>query len=341
MPAPIGFAIVGRGHASQYHFAALQACARRGARLVAVATRSPADDTLIRARFGVPAMTFSEICNHPEVDVVAICTPSGCHAQQGVRAALAGKHLIVEKPMAIELAGADAMLAASTNARRLLAVAYQRRTQVLFKRLRYLLREAVFGTPLLANLVLPYRRDSAYFTNGAWRGSWHLDGGGVLMNQAIHFIDLLVWFWGDPVSVQAVTATRHQKIDVEDTAVVNLRFASGVLATIAATTAASPGFRHRVAIYGTRGGILIEGDRVIRCRQGDGDGLGLFPRSATADDGRRSDKAAGHIALYHNFLDALETGAPLICDGVEGRRSLEALLRIYVAADAAAASADA
>jgi predicted dehydrogenase len=333
MPAPIGFAIVGSGHVSGYHHAAVQACAHRGARLVAVATRDPSNDTAIRSRYGVPGLTFTQVCNHPQVDVVAICSPSGMHAEQAVAAARAGKHLIVEKPMAVSMAAADRMVAASADTRRLLAVAFQRRTQPLFRCLKTLVADGALGDPLMASLALPYQRSARYFAAAPWRGTWAQDGGGVLMNQGIHLVDLLVWLWGEPVAAGAMAATRHQQIEAEDTAAAVLRFPNGALATLTATTAVSPGFAHRLELFGTKGGVQIEGDRVVACRLAAGDGMARFamPEAATSP-WREGEKAAGHIALYHNFLDALRKGTPLICDGHAGRRSLSAILKLYAAA---------
>jgi len=333
MTASIGFAIVGSGHVSRYHHAAIAALSRRGARLVAVATRSATNYTAIQSRFDAPGMSFSEICDHPEVDVVAICTPSGEHAAQAMAAARAGKHLIVEKPMTTRLATADEMMAACEAHRRLLAVAFQRRTQPLFRRLKTLLAEGRFGEPLMANLVLPYQRDHAYYTDVPWRGTWAQDGGGVLMNQGIHLIDILLWLWGDPVDVQAMASTRLRPIETEDTAAVLLRFSDGALATITATTAVSPGFSHRLELFGTRGGVRIEGDVVVDCRLTDGDGMKYFyPPIDIRSPWNEGDKAAGHIALYDNFIDAVSSGAPLVCDGRQGRRSLKILCEAYAAA---------
>jgi UDP-N-acetyl-2-amino-2-deoxyglucuronate dehydrogenase len=333
MPAPVGFAIVGSGHVSRYHHSAIEACAHRGAHLIAVATRDPLKATTIRTQYGAPGLTFEEICRHPQVDVVAICSPSGLHAEQAVAAARADKHLIVEKPMAVSLDAADRMVAASAQARRLLAVAFQRRTQPLFKRLAALVAEGCLGKCLMASLVLPYQRRAPYFETARWRGTWAQDGGGVLMNQGIHFVDLLVWLWGEPVAVQAIAATRLHTIEAEDTAAAVLRFSNGALATVTATTAVSPGFPHRLELYGTKGGIQIEGDRVVTCRLADGDGLARFTRPEEVNSPwGEGGKAAGHIALYHNFLDALQKKAPLICDGHEGRRSLGVILKLYQAA---------
>jgi predicted dehydrogenase len=333
MPASIGFAIVGSGHVSRYHHVAIETLAHRGARLVAVATRDPANDAPIRARYGVPGLPFVDICQHPEVDVIAICTPSGDHAAKALGAARAGKHLIVEKPMAVSVADAEKMVSVCKAEQRLLAVAFQRRTQPLFRRLKALVEDGALGRPLMASLVLPYQRSRDYFENAPWRGTWAQDGGGVLMNQGIHLIDLLVWLWGAPVAVEAMAATRHQRIEAEDTAAAVLRFSNKALATVTATTAVSPGLPHRLELYGTKGGVRIEGDAVVDCRLADGDGLAMFSGKDDPDSPwKAGGKAAGHIAIYDNFIDALTKVAHLICDGCEGRRSLGVILKLYAAA---------
>lgn len=335
MTATIRFAIVGSGHVSRYHYAAITALGHRGAYLAAVSTRDRSKFQAVESQFGVPCMDYQALCEHPEVDVIAICTPSGAHAFQALAAAKAGKHLIVEKPMATTLEDADAMIQTCEANQRLLAISFQRRTQPLFRRLKTLVDDGLLGKPLMASLVLPYQRKAAYFAAAPWRGTWEMDGGGVLINQGIHLIDILVWLWGDPVEMRAMTATRHQRIATEDTAVVMLRFASGAMATVTATTAVSPGFAHRLELYGTEGGIQLEGDRVVSCRLTGGDGKALF--NAPADTNSLwtdADKAAGHLALYGNFLDALTNGVPLGCDGCEGRRSLAVILKVYALAQA-------
>jgi UDP-N-acetyl-2-amino-2-deoxyglucuronate dehydrogenase len=333
MTATISFAIVGSGHVSRYHYAAITALGHRGAHLVAVCTRDRSKFKAVESQFGAPCMDYQTLCEHPEVDVIAICTPSGTHAFQALAAAKAGKHLIVEKPMATTLEDADAMIQACEAKQRLLAISFQRRTQPLFRRLKALVDDGLFGKPLMASLVLPYQRTADYFHAAPWRGTWEMDGGGVLINQGIHLIDILVWLWGDPVEMRAMTATRHQRIATEDTAVVMLRFPSGAMATVTATTAVSPGFAHRLELYGTEGGIQIEGDRVVSCRFKDSGRADLFNGGRDGSLAWDQDsKSAGHLAFYENYLDCLTAGTPLICDGREGRRSLAVILKIYALA---------
>jgi predicted dehydrogenase len=183
---------------------------------------------------------------------------------------------------------------------------------------------------------LPYFRPQSYFDQAAWRGTWALDGGGVLMNQGIHQVDLLAWYMGDPVAVTAHALTLHRRIEVEDTLCASLRFANGALAAINATTTAAPGFPPRLEIYGTHGGVQMEGDTVMRwwsqVGNGEADAAAAPPPAAGAGADPRGISTAGHTALVSDFIHAVREGRPPLVDGAEGRRSLAIVLSIYAAA---------
>lgn len=334
----VGFAILGPGIVADLHQRAIEANADVGARLVAVGYHNAARFAEIEGRFGAPCLSEADLLAHPGVDVICICTPSHQHAAQTIAAARTGKHVLVEKPMAIALADADAMIAACQQAGVKLAVTVQRRAEPLFQRVARAIRAGDLGTLTHAVVTVPYTRNDAYFAQADWRGTWAGDGGGVLMNQGIHLIDLLVWYMGDPVSIQAQAATLSRPIEVEDTLVATLRFANGALATVAATTTAEPGFPHRIEIYGTGGGIQIEGEAVVRWSLLDPASAKVEPpqMGAPAATGAGSDPrgiaATGHAAMFRDFIAAVrEDRAPLV-DGAEGRRSLAAVLAIYRAA---------
>ena len=255
----LGFAILGAGMVAEYHLQAIDACAEEGARLVGVGHYNAARFGEISERFGVEARPYDEILADPAVDAVCICTPSGQHAQQAIAAAENGKHVLVEKPMALSLADADAMIAACRQNGVQLGVCLQRRAEPLFRRVHDAIHGGDLGEITLGVVTMPYFRDEPYYAQAEWRGTWALDGGGVLMNQGIHIVDLLLWFLGDPVEVHAFADTRHRSVEIEDTAGAVLRFENGALATITATVAAEPGFPHRLEVYGTNGGIQIGG----------------------------------------------------------------------------------
>jgi UDP-N-acetyl-2-amino-2-deoxyglucuronate dehydrogenase len=334
----VNFAIVGAGVAAGFHRQAVEANADLGARLKVIAHYNPERFDAIGAEFGAPCVTLDKVLADPEVDVVCICTPSGQHAEQAIAAARAGKHVLVEKPMALSLKGADAVIDACHKAGVKLGVTLQRRAEPLFARIHDAVEAGDLGDLTLGLVTLPYYRSQAYFSQADWRGTWASDGGGVLINQGIHLLDLLVWCLGDVLEVLAHADTLQREIEVEDTLVATLRFANGALATVTATTTTSPGFSHRLELYGTNGGIQVEGESITRWTLADPSRATVEPRitgvaaGAGAGGDPRDISPTGHINIFEDFILALrEDRAPRV-DGAEGRRSLSAVLMIYEAA---------
>ncbi|MDE0070917.1 MAG: Gfo/Idh/MocA family oxidoreductase [Caldilineaceae bacterium] len=332
----LGFAILGAGMVAEYHLQAIEACAANGARLVGVGHYNAARFGEITERFGVEARPYDEILADPAVDAVCICTPSGQHAQQAIAAAENGKHVLVEKPMALSLADADAMIAACRQNGVQLGVCLQRRAEPLFRRVHDAIHGGDLGEITLGVVTMPYFRDEPYYAQAEWRGTWALDGGGVLMNQGIHIVDLLLWFLGDPVEVHAFADTRHRSVEIEDTAGAVLRFENGALATITATVAAEPGFPHRLEVYGTNGGIQIEGEEVLRWELADASTGTVEPWAVATeqvDPGMAGDprgiSTSGHIAILKDFIDGIRRGEDPVIDGAEGKRSLGTILAVY------------
>jgi predicted dehydrogenase len=336
--AIFGFAILGAGMVAVYHRQAILGNAELGARLVAIGHYNRARFDAISAQFGAPCATYEQVLADPSVDAVCICTPSGQHAAQAIAAAQAGKHVLVEKPMALSLSDADAMIEACERADVRLGVVLQRRAEPLFKRIHDAIRNGDLGDLALGIITMPYQRPQAYFDQADWRGTWALDGGGVLMNQGIHLVDLLVWYMGDPDQVRAYADTLHREIEVEDTLAATLRFGNGALATITATTTAAPGFPHRIEIYGTRGAIQVEGESAGRWQLAEPAAGTVEPPDigAPADAGAGGDPRgiapSGHIAIVRDFVHALRAGRSPQIDGTEGRRSVATVLAIYRAA---------
>jgi predicted dehydrogenase len=335
---PVRFAILGAGIIADYHRAAIAEHAAAGAELAAIGHHHPARFAELSARFGVPCRSIGDVLADDSIDAVCVCTPSGVHAEQAIAAASAGKHVLVEKPMALSLAEADAMIAACERAGVHLGVVLQRRFDPIYERMHGAIAAGNLGDLSLGVVVLPYYRPQAYYEAADWRGTWALDGGGVLMNQGVHLVDLLVWFMGDPTAVQARAATLHREIVAEDTLAAVLQFGNGALATITATTTAWPGFPHRVEVYGSAGGIQIEGESarqwrsaVAKERHPEQSARHSLPATGTASD-PRGISLDGHVAVLSDFLRALQTGRPPRIDGIEGRRSLAAVLAIYDAA---------
>ncbi len=333
----LGVGILGSGMIAEYHQQAIDA--NEDLKLSAMAHYDSTKFSSISERFGVPCLSYEDMLANPDINIICICTPSGQHAAQAIAAAEAGKHVLVEKPMALSLEDADAMIQACEKAGVQLAVALQRRAEPLFQQVKSAIDAGDLGELTLGIITMPYVRNDAYYDQAEWRGTWALDGGGVLMNQGIHLVDLLIWFMGDPVNVEATAKTLHRTVEVEDTLVATLEFANGSLATITATTTAAPGFGHKAEIYGTQGGIQITGEEVSAWSLVDASSAKVEPVALTQDSSAgsggdpRGIKATGHINIMTDLVAAIkENKAPKI-DGYEGRRSLKTILDIYKSAN--------
>lgn len=339
MTREVRFGIVGAGVAGNYQATAV--ANTQGARLVAVCGASAGGEsarvTELAARFAMEKEpSLESLLARRDIDAVCISTPSGMHAEQTVAAARARKHVIAEKPMALTLADADRMITECREQGVRLGVSLQRRTEPINRAVHAAVTQGALGNLVLGSVTIPYLRSQSYYDSAAWRGTYALDGGGVLMNQGIHLVDLLVWFMGDVVRVEAFSETLGHSIEVEDTLVAALRLTSGALVTITATTCAFPGFPHRVEVYGTRGGIQIEGDRITRW---EGDVPNPFGApdpdtlvAAGAGASATGISAEGHTRVVQDFVAAILEGREPVISGQEGRRSLAAVLAVYEAA---------
>lgn len=318
---------------AQYHAKAIEATP--GTRLAAVCRGEASRAQEAATGLGVPCEAGLEaLLARSDVDAVCLCTPSGLHAEQALAAARAGKHVLVEKPMALDLADADAMIAACREADVRLGVALQRRTDLPTRQLYEAIRAGELGRLVLGTASVPYFRPQSYYESAGWRGTWALDGGGALMNQGIHLVDLLLWLMGgDAEVVGASAAALDHDIEVEDCVTAALRFSGGARGSIVATTAAAPGFPHRVEVYGTRGGAQIEGDGVLRWEGGTPRLRALSPASTGAGAGARPTGigTAGHTLLLQDFAAAIREGREPLVSGEEGRRSLALVLDVYAA----------
>lgn len=334
----MNFAILGAGIVAEYHKTAVESNKDIGAHLSAIIHYEPSKFKAISNQFGVRCISFDDALSDKEIDVICICTPSGQHAAQAIACANAGKHMVIEKPLALSLSDADAMIAAANANDVRIAVAFQRRTEPLFIQIKQALTGGDLGDLTLGSVVLPYFRGQSYYDLASWRGTWGLDGGGVLMNQGIHIVDLLTWYMGDPVAIQAQAGTLHRDIEVEDVLAATLKFDNGALATITATTTVGDGAPHRLELYGTNGSIQVEGESLIRWHLKDKSlqtvsppPLGNTPESGSSSD-PRGIKATGHTAIIRELLLAIKEDRPPAIDGIEGRRSLAVVNGIYKSA---------
>lgn len=327
----VRYAIIGAGVIGPTHAKALAEV--KGAKLVAVCDKELDRAEKLAKEYGVRAVQeLADILSDKDIDAVSICTPSGMHGEMVIAALEAGKHVLTEKPMEITVEKCNAMIAAWEKSGKKFTCIFQNRWASDAQKLKKLRDEGRFGTLALANAVVPWWRTQEYYDAGGWRGTWQWDGGGALMNQSIHTIDLLQWIAGPVAEISAHYAVRGHKIETEDVAVAALKFEDGALGTIIGTTCAWPGFPVRVELFGSNGTAILErGDlKVLRFKdeakaQGGG--------AAVAGDGGAADPTAiglkGHAAQIQDFIDAiLEDRMPAI-DPREGKNAVAIIRAIY------------
>jgi predicted dehydrogenase len=337
----LGFGIVGCGMIAGFHAKAIADL--RGAHLAACFDTVPAAAERLAGQTGCRAYCeLDAMLADPRVDVVTIGTPSGAHMEPALAAARAGKHVIVEKPLEVTLKRCDAMIRACEKSGVVLATIFPSRFHESARLLKKAVDQGRFGRLTLGDAYVKWHRTQQYYDSGAWRGTWQLDGGGALMNQAIHSVDLLAWLMGPVRQVTAHTATlAHERIEVEDVAVATLHFASGALGVIEATTAAYPGTLKQIELHGSQGSAVMTEEDLVRWefarRRGSDDALLERMSGRTKTGGGASDPAAighhGHSLLFQDVVTAIRRGRQPLVDGHEGRRSVEIILAIYQAAE--------
>jgi UDP-N-acetyl-2-amino-2-deoxyglucuronate dehydrogenase len=333
---PRGFGIVGSGVIASIHAEAVASLP--AARLVAVTDAVPGSATSLAGAFGCAAEPdLDALLARDDVDVVSVCVPSGLHADVGVRAAAAGKHLVVEKPIDVSLAAADRLIGAARAAGVALTVISQHRFDPGLAELRRLLDGGALGRLVLGEASTKWYRSQGYYDSAPWRGTWGLDGGS-LMNQGIHYVDLLLWCMGPVTEVTALYATQTHRIEVEDTALAALRFSSGAVGTIVASTAVFPGFAQRLEITGTAGTVVVEDGQIVRRalraelpESGEGSLDNVSAAPAAAASAAALDPAS-HAAQIADLLAAIDAGRQPSVTAESGRAALEVVCAVYESA---------
>jgi len=328
----IRFGLLGCGRIAKRHSDLLGGNHIEGASLTAVCDNVPARADAIASKFGVPGVyDIDDFLARKDIDAVAVLTPSGMHAAHVIACARAGKHVVVEKPMALRLQDADDMIRACDEAGVKMFIVKQNRFNVPVVKAREALDAGRFGRLILGTVRVRWCRDQAYYDQDSWRGTWAYDGG-VLTNQASHHVDMLEWFFGDVVSVHARAITALAKIETEDTAVATVKFRSGALGVIEATTAVRPiDLEGSLSILGEKGTVEIAGFAVNQIRHwrfadelvSDKDVVEKFSVNPPNVYG------FGHQAYYQHVIDCLTNQRAALVDGLEGRRSLELITALY------------
>ncbi len=334
MTASVGFGIIGAGMIGKVHAEAISAIS--GAKLVAVYGRNDAPAQELAAKYGAQAFTnLTQFFAHPDLQIVNICSPSGMHLEHGKMAVAAGKHILVEKPIEITCARADELLAACAEAKVKIGVIFQSRFLAAVQKIKQAVDEGKLGKIFLADAYVKWYRAPEYYAQGSWHGQLALDGGGALINQAIHTIDLLRWIMGPVAVVNAMKgALRYPHIEGEDTLVGNVKFANGALGVVVAATSVSPGFKRRLEISGERGTIVLDGDTIgTWAIEGEAENDLQGEQLTDGSSNPAAISTEGHRRQIEDMMHAvLENRVPLI-DGSEGRKSLELVEALYRAAN--------
>jgi predicted dehydrogenase len=333
-----GFGIVGTGIIAAMHADAIAALP--GARLAAVTDLDAGAAAAFATSRGATAeRDLDALLARGDVDVVCVCVPSGLHAEVGTRAVKAGKHLVVEKPVDVTLEAADRLIRAARAAGVALTVISQHRFDPGLIEARRLIDEGALGRLVLGEASTKWYRSQAYYDSAAWRGTWAMDGGS-LLNQGIHYVDLLRWCMGPVAEVTAVCTTQAHQIEAEDTSLAIVRFTSGAVGTIMSSTAAFPGFPQRLEITGTKGTVIIEDGRLVSRAFGtpaQPADSGAQPADSGAQPADRPGAAAdpaaldvsGHAAQLADLLAAIDEGRAPAVDGEAGRAALEIVCAVY------------
>jgi UDP-N-acetyl-2-amino-2-deoxyglucuronate dehydrogenase len=326
------FALVGCGRISKRHSELLGENQIKGAGLVAVCDKVLSKAEAISSKYGVPAYScYHEMMQSEKVDVVVILTESGVHASNTIDLAKYGAHIVVEKPMALTLADADAMIEACDRHGVKLFVVKQNRFNVPVVQLRNALERGRFGKLIMGTVRVRWCRPQAYYDQDPWRGTWAYDGG-VLTNQASHHVDLLEWMMGDVESVFAKSKQALADIEAEDTAVVMLKFKNGALGVIEATTAIRPkDLEGSISVLGETGSVEIGGFAVNEMKTWN------FSEMTDEDESVIEKYSVnppnvygfGHQAYYEHVVDCIQNKTPQLVDGLKGRKSLELINAIY------------
>ncbi len=344
MTSKLRFGIIGWGVIGHIHAKAIATLP--DAQLVAVVDTvlKPAQELM--EEFHVTHYeNLQEMLAREHLDIIDICTPSGQHGEHACQIMRSGVNVIVEKPLEITRAAIAEMLRVQQETGVKLAVISQHRFDPDTIKVHDLVEAQAFGRLVQGLALVPWWRSQAYYDSGAWRGTWELDGGGVLMNQSIHSIDLLQWLMGPVKSIFAYTDTLVHRMETEDVAVAVLRFANGALGTIAATTGAYPGMGTRIELHGDKGSAVIEDDRLsyLHLAQDDREEVGPYdaareqhvptaPAGPSAAQNPATLAIRSHALQIEDMIRAIrENGAPLV-DGFAARHPVEIILGIYESA---------
>jgi predicted dehydrogenase len=341
-PSTLGFGIIGVGMIADFHAQAIAHAI--GGKLVGVATRNADNARAFAQRHKLALATISvdELVGRPDVQVVCVTTPSGAHLEPALAVVRAGKHLVVEKPIEVTTERADELLRAADAAGVKVTPIFQARFGEGARTIKAAIDAGRFGRLVLASAYVKWHRSREYYAG--WKGSKKLDGGGAVINQGIHAIDLLQWFAGMPSEVFSWNVRRvYTHIESEDTATAALRYPGGALGAIEATTAAWPGWQRRIELCGETGSAMLEDDHISHWDFRDEQPGDEAIRAKKIDANMRSGASApgaisfeGHRRQIQDLIDAVRDNRPVAIDGYEARKAVALTRAIYVSAESGA-----
>lgn len=341
-PPRLRFAVVGAGNIGTVHTKAI-ASLPESAELVCVVDVELDRAQRLAAQYGAESSSdLASTLAREDIDAITVCTPSGLHADIAVAALDAGKHVVVEKPIEVSLAAADAIIAAEQRSGKVATVISQHRFDRSTERVMQSIADGSLGTITSGMASHAWWRGQSYYDSGDWRGTWALDGGGAIMNQTVHTINLLITALGVPTEVFAYTAClAHERIEVEDTAVAVVKFASGALGLIHGTTAAYPGLDARLSLFGTKGSAVISDDELVFLHESVGDAPEIAMSDKTGQNQVTADYRLGpddvglgkaHAAQIADFIRVVTTGGTPRVTTRDARTTLAVILGLYESA---------
>ncbi|WP_244562868.1 Gfo/Idh/MocA family protein [Paenibacillus uliginis] len=333
MSTKLRFAIVGAGVISSFHARAVTE--NPEAELVAISDVSEEKVQKLAGEYGTPSIytDYHEMLQRHDIDVVCVCVPSGMHAEVAVAAAQTGKHILCEKPLDTTIAKMDLMIHEARKAQVKLGVIYQRRTFPAAIAARKAVQENKLGKLVLGDAYLKYYRSQEYYDSAGWRGTWELDGGGALMNQGVHGIDLIQWIVGDVESVFARSAALVRNIEVEDTAVAVVKYVNGAYGVIQGTTSVWPGQETRFEIHGEKGSIVFADSGIKQWEFMDGEpSMPDVAGTASASSDASNISADGHYILIDDMIQAIKEDRDPMVTGEDASKAVKLILAIYESA---------
>lgn len=330
----LNIGLIGCGRISKNHFNVFREMDDRF-RLVSVCDIVEEKARAAGEENNVPFYTdIDTMLNNEKIEVISVCTPSGLHPEHGIAAARRGIHVITEKPMAIDLISADRLIDECEKNGVQLFVVKQNRLNPGISMLKKAMNKGRFGDIYMANATIFWQRPQEYYDLAQWRGTWKLDGG-AFMNQASHYVDLLVWLLGDVDYVFADTATMARNIEAEDTGAAIIRFKNGAIGVIQVTMLTFPrNMEGSITILGNKGTVKIGGTAVNNIDKWEFENYDDDDRDIeTLNYQPANVYGFGHLDYYKNVADALRNNSKPLTDGYSGRKALELILGIYRSAE--------